>query len=69
MRLAFEELPKYDYRGPALPFRGQLPDQADRGTHRNFYRGDTYHIAGRGITIDSDGGKRYFAQDTGRCQL
>ena len=59
----------YDYRVPAFPFCGQLLGQADRGTHRNFYRGNTYHIAGRGLAVDTDGGKRYFAQDSGRCQF
>ena len=59
----------HNYRVPAFPFRGQLSSQTDRGTYRNLYRGNAYHIVGRGITIDSDGGKRYFAQDTGRCKL
>ena len=54
----------HDYRVPAFPFRGQLFGQADRGTHRNLYRGNTYHIAGRGLAVDTDGGKRYFAQDS-----
>ena len=59
----------HDYRVPAFPFRGQLLGQADRGTHRNLYRGNTYHIAGRGLAVNTDGGKRYFAQDPGRCQF